>query len=233
VPANIPQPLAPQDDLTGQTAWEAVEGDALAAAAALPDQLPRLDLRYAAQTSLSVGARLAGDEEEIVLRFAKAEGQAIGHAIDRLPRLAHAMFYVASRYATATGDTSRQELLAEAQELRSTGLQWMEVVEAAGAIPAGTTGNLRSGQGHLDTAGDLQSVAAHLVPLWPLLEPLQAMQPDPGLRLTRARIDRMAVVGTQLLSILNPNRETPWRRALIGTAALLAESYGLARDAAT
>jgi len=220
----------PQDDATGRAAWERTlpEWEALDPR---PTTLPRFVADRAASGVLNQWPAVEAESPHFVPYFGGAEREAVQGALDRLPRLAHAVHYAHGQLVLHDPQRRSADALAEGSQHRALALVWVDRLEANQLLPAGAGRSIRAGSGHMDLARDLQALAELLAPRLTLIEALSQLhastQPtEPLPTLTDADLKRMATLGTLLVALLSgDDRQRPWHAELVGATTLLDQAW--------
>ncbi len=91
------------------------------------------------------------------------------------------------------------DALTRAFDMRTRGLHWLERLVQRGDLDREEALSFQGARGHADLASDLIALSARLTAHWSTIEPLQALEPDAEVRLTREDILEMAPHGEFLL----------------------------------
>jgi len=116
-------------------------------------------------------------------------------AIDKLETYALAAYY--AHIVSLSGDEADNEyaaLVEEATALRRTLLVAAEALAHRGLLDSSAVARIRSGQGHLDLAGDLVALADSFRDAWPAVGTKTAI--------TRAEVDRAASLASLLMAAI-------------------------------
>jgi hypothetical protein len=196
------------------------------------DRLPTVDATQVVRGILTISLDLIAQCGVIISYFKEELSTEIKAAIIRLPRLCHAVHYVLSQFDINDPRKQVSGLLGPANDLRGRGFHWLDVLVSLGLVDSNRAANIRAGQGHLDTARDLQAITDEIRPHWAIIGPLQAVQPDQDLRIDEDDLNRMALVGTQLIAALDASDDVKlWYGELVGAMAYLKQTYELAERA--
>ena len=220
----------PQDAATGRAAWERTrpEWEALDPR---PASLPRYTAEKAASGVLNQWPAVQAESPLFLAYFDSAERDALQAAVDRLPRLAHAVHYAHGQFLLNDPQRRSAEGLQEGSRLRELGLAWADRLEANQLLAQGAARSIRAGGGHMDLARDLQALAEHLAPHLALIEALTRLhastQPaEPLPTLTDNDLKRMASLGTQLIALLSgDDLQRAWYPELVGATTLLEQAW--------
>lgn len=115
-------------------------------------------------------------------------------SIDNLETYALAAFYAHLLSLPAEAKSVHAPLIEEATKLRRTLLVAAEALADRDLLAPAQVAQIRSGQGHIDTAGDLVALATLFTNDWHKLKTKTAI--------TRAEVERAATLGPELLAAL-------------------------------
>lgn len=148
--------------------------------------------------------------------------------LDRLRRAALAAYHAHLQSLPRPKDeTERKRLLDEAKPLRETLLRDAEALAHRGLLDAERVASIRAGQGHLDLAGDLLSLATLFSEAWLRVQGRTAA--------TVEEIDRAGELGARLLAVLAEDAPVSltWADLRKRAFSLLHELYEDCRRAVT
>lgn len=155
----------------------------------------RVDVSRAVSTALGAWPGIRALRPQIA---AELPGFAL-EPLDNLEVYALAALHAHLTALGELGENAVKSLVEEATPLREGLLVGAEALAHRGLLGAAQLAEIRSGQGHLDTAQDLIALGGLFASAWPTIAQRTAVD--------RAEVDRATVLGTELLAALGQREQ--------------------------
>lgn len=228
------------DVLVGKEALEGLAGE-LAAVDSAAARVPRAELAGLVRRVLAAVVVLTSLQTKIAAEVSKTNAQRVQRASERLPRVARALLYAQTRYKAAQSDVELPaRSIEEVQRWRAPMLSTLSTLETLGHVSAPQAAHIRAGRGNLDAARDAVELTALFDEKWATVEPLQSLQSDPKLRVTRevlAAVQEAALRFIEAAEAADAQRPADarlldWEQKLRALITLLEEDWDALRHAA-
>jgi hypothetical protein len=227
--------------LAGKEALEGLKED-LAELDPSAGRLSRVDQAALARRITAQVGVLSPLKAAIGAQVSKENAARVQRALERLPRVTRALIYAQTRYnaASTVVTTPPPRAFDVVLTWRDAMLSTMSTLEALGHVSAPQAAHIRAGRGHLDAARDAVELTALFDDKWETVEPLQSLQSDPALRVTREVLATVQEAALRFIEAAEAaDAQLPaetqvrgWEQTLRGLTALLEEDWDALRHAA-
>lgn len=188
---------------TGVSAYEQLRST-LDARQDTPEKRVGLDANRLVPLLTSKLETLGKDTKVLLAPYHPDVKKTLSNVLDRLPLLVLAFSYVHGRFERLPGATTQlQKYASEALKLRPAVFRNLDLMESLGLVSTEEANGIRAGRGYTDLGGDFSTVGALLRKHWAVLEPLQKLHPDEGMRLSTSQVERMMQLGDAITATAN------------------------------